>query len=293
MGPLQDRIAELSPPIEPLPTGETPRLDPIHGLRAVVFDIYGTLLVSGSGDISLASEGSRGGAATEALAAVGVAGCDGERVVELLHAAILEAHREAEMESPEVEIREIWGSVLEEIDVRLEPERIERLAVEYECRVNPIGPMPELGETLEALRGRDLRLGVVSNAQFFTPLAFEPLTGRPLTGGTGFNGEGGCWGFEADLLVWSYEHLVAKPSTALYEMLRDRLEAVGVGPAETLYVGNDLRNDVWPAQLVGFKTALFAGDGRSLRWRRDDERLAAIAPDVVVTRLGQLLEIIG
>ena len=43
-------------PLAPEPTGEDPVLPTLHGVRAVVFDVYGTMLVSGSGDISLASE---------------------------------------------------------------------------------------------------------------------------------------------------------------------------------------------------------------------------------------------
>jgi len=52
-------------------------------------------------------------------------------------------------------------------------EKILRLAVEYECRVNPVWPMPAALETIETLRARGFRLGIVSNAQFYTPLIIE------------------------------------------------------------------------------------------------------------------------
>ena len=42
----------------------------------------------------------------------------------------------------------------------------------------------------------------------------------------------------------------------------------GVAPGEVLYVGNDMLNDVYAAGQVGFRTALFAGDQRSLRMRQ-------------------------
>ncbi|MEQ8837627.1 MAG: HAD family hydrolase, partial [Lacipirellulaceae bacterium] len=62
-----------------------------------------------------------------------------------------------------------------------------------------------------------------------------------------------------------------------------------ITPAETLYVGNDMRNDIWPAAKVGFKTALFAGDERSLRLREDEpNRDQRPEPDAVVTELDQL-----
>jgi putative hydrolase of the HAD superfamily len=55
-----------------------------------------------------------------------------------------------------------------------------------------------------------------------------------------------------------------------------------------LYIGNDIRNDIWPADRLGCRTALFAGDARSLRLREDDERLSDVKPDRVVTALGQI-----
>ena len=43
-----------------------------------------------------------------------------------------------------------------------------------------------------------------------------------------------------------------------------------------------------PADAVGFQTALFAGDRRSLRLRTEDRRCLDLRPDLVLTDLGQL-----
>ena len=51
-------------------------------------------------------------------------------------------------------------------------------------------------------------------------------------------------------------------------------------------------NDIAAAETVGFQTALFAGDQRSLRWRRDDMRVQGITPKTVVTQLSQLIDIL-
>lgn len=274
-------IFNLSKPLDPEPTDEAPVLAKLPGLRAVVFDVYGTLLVSGSGDISLASEGSRGAAALESLAAVGCRVLNGDLFVESLHEAVHAAHAASDSDHPEVEIRDLWREVINDHDLTMDDATLERFAVEYECRVNPIWPMPGLAETLDGLKQAGKKLGIVSNAQFFTPLAFEPLTGKPLD----------RWGFDEPAInVWSFEHREAKPGTFLYERCAEGLAAGGIRPEEALFVGNDLRNDVWPAQRVGFKTALFAGDARSLRWRRDDDQLIDVQPDLVVTDLRQLLD---
>jgi putative hydrolase of the HAD superfamily len=56
-----------------------------------------------------------------------------------------------------------------------------------------------------------------------------------------------------------------------------------------LHVGNDVLNDVLPAAAIGFRTALFAGDRRSLRRRDGDPRVASITPDIVLIHLRDLL----
>lgn len=283
MTSLEQRIAELSLPLEPQPTSTEPQLPRLEGIRAVVFDIYGTVLISGCGEISMASEGARGEAAEAAFATLGLeTTIAGDEIVEYLHEAIRQSHMDSLAKNPEVEIRDIWRTVLKQLGLTLDTGAIERLAVEYECRVNPIWPMPGLAETFVALREAGVALGIVSNAQFFTPMAFVPITGKSLAD----------WGFDPGLSVWSYEHREAKPGVFLYERCVEGLKARGIAPNETLFVGNDLRNDIWPAQQVGMRGALFAGDARSLRLREDDTEVAQIRPDAIVTDLRQLLKIV-
>ncbi|MEM1305249.1 MAG: HAD family hydrolase [Planctomycetota bacterium] len=293
-------IRRLSRPLDPQPTGVEPRLPKLDGIKVVVFDVYGTLIISGSGDISLTSGASHGDAAIDAWKSItsgepgasatgGVQGCppvadahgspsSGDALVAALRQAIQEEHAASPHEFPEVEIRDIWRS----LDGSLSDTQIARLAVEYECRVNPVWPMPGCGETLAALRDVGLPLGIVSNAQFFTPIAMEELLGDSLAG----------LGFEQSLCVWSYAHRQAKPGTFLYEQSAAALAERSIAPQQVLYVGNDMRNDVWPASRVGFRTALFAGDARSLRLREDDQQVAGVEPDAVLTDLRQILTVL-
>ncbi len=267
-------------PMQPLPTGVEPVLDKLPGLRAVLFDVYGTLVTSACGEVGTASEEGRADAAEDALAAVGLrASGRGGEVVAALHEAIRRSHassRSQGVEHPEVDIVEIWRRLVAELreDTAAEID-FEQLAVEYEARTNPTWPMPDLRECLERLRRRGLRLGLVSNAQFFTPELFPALVGAGLAG----------LGFDAALSVYSYRHGEAKPGPRLYEIAAEALAGYGVATAETLYVGNDMLNDVYAAHGLGFKTALFAGDQRSYRPRTGDPRLAGVEPDLVVVDL--------
>jgi len=60
-----------------------------------------------------------------------------------------------------------------------------------------------------------------------------------------------------------------------------------------LYVGNDVRNDVAPARSCGCRTALFAGDRRSLRERSDEPDCAGVRADVTLTALEQLPRVLA
>jgi len=289
MNTLIDSIKNLSTPLKPVPTGATLKLNPLDGIETVLFDIYGTLLISGSGDIGTAATVDSAEALTQSLIVSGYEGDPeraGELSSELLHTEIEHWHetaRESGTEFPEVEVSRVWKKVIERFQALEilkpddDPQRIERLAVEYECRVNPVWPMPDARRTLDNLRARGFRLGIVSNAQFYTPLTIEALFGTPLE----------ALGFEKDLCVFSYKQLKAKPSVELFQTLETQIDL-----SKTLYVGNDMLNDIWTASQVGCKTALFVGDWRSLRERKEDKRCKKLAPDAIVDHLHQITEII-
>jgi putative hydrolase of the HAD superfamily len=139
--------------------------------------------------------------------------------------------------------------------------------------------MPEIIGVLEYLRSRGFMLGIVSNAQFYTPLLFPALTGGDLS----------SLGFSEDLLVWSYLLKTAKPSSLLFlEITRELRNEYAIAPREAVYIGNDMLNDVFAAGNVGLRTVLFAGDARSLRMRPDDPRCKGVHPDSTIKGLEQL-----
>jgi putative hydrolase of the HAD superfamily len=293
MSQLLERVRTLSHPLAPLPTGVEPKLKALPGIRAVLFDIYGTLLVSGSGDVGTAAATDSAEAMDQALVNAGFKlsseSAAGTRGVEILEQAVRSSHevsRQNGVEWPEVEILQIWEELIETLvaETRVTGyegmSMLKRLAVEYECRVNPVWPMPGLRETLSGLRERDCQLGIVSNAQFYTPIMLAGLLGTELP----------AMGFEDPLCVWSYRERQGKPSPHLFEKATDALQRHHrIRPEQTLYVGNDMRNDIAAACRSGCRTALFAGDRRSLRRREEDPFCAGVVPDLVLTELPQLL----
>ena len=293
---LISRISGLSALLELQPTGAMDKLQRLKNIKAVVFDVYGTMILSGSGDIGITAEGDRKAEAVrEAAKAVNLHNVAGmaEDAVKLLQKYTLEVHEEATgkgIEKAEVVVPELWQDVFEGLEepgciVSLpDKNKLLKFCVEYECRVNPTWPVPGLQETLKQIQEKQLKLGIVSNAQFFTPLLFEAYLGSSLDE----------LGFEEEMMIWSYMLRVAKPSTAIYTPLVFNLKQhYGIEPGEVLYVGNDMLNDIYPAHALGMRTALFAGDQRSLRWRKDDKRVSGLRPDAVITELPQILELIG
>lgn len=286
---LIDRITELSRPLEPLPTGIKIDLHPIDGIDTVLFDIYGTLLISGSGDVGTAAATDSSEALTQALRDAGYEG-DLERAgylgPDMMKQEIRKWHETARgqgVEFPEVEISRVWKNLIEKFQglelVQPDPDeaKILRLAVEYECRVNPVWPMPGALETIRMLKARGFRLGIVSNAQFYTPLILHALFGSSPEG----------LGFEPDLCVWSCEALRAKPDVQLFQGLDKSVDL-----SRVLYVGNDMLNDVWTATQAGCRTVLFAGDKRSLRLRENDPRCKSLIPTAIVDDLRQIAEMV-
>ena len=286
---IRDRAAK-GPVI--CPENAIARINKISDVRAVVFDIYGTLISSDVGDISLSSKSNSNDALRYTLFNQGieVLSSDSTRFNDLLFESIKYFQIKRRKEGvyyPEVEIREVWKYFLEKlltkklIDPLPSGLDIEGLIIDFECRVNPTKPMPGLVDTLNELHQRGLKISIISNAQFYTPLLFDALIGKSLSE----------LNICMDCAIWSYILREGKPSQRLYELSANHLFKIyQIDPKQVLYVGNDIRNDIWPAQSVGFNTALFAGDKLSLRRRKKDPQCKHIEADLEITQLHQLLD---
>jgi len=278
-------VRGLSKPLQPIPTGYPVRMKQDR-CRAVIFDVYGTMLISAAGDVGTDSALGNNKALRLALADGGwdpdLLPGDGN-IVEILREQINMTHRlkrNQGVEFPEVDIQRIWRQVLALLQLEAgDGRRIRKLALSYECRVNPSWTMPNLVETVHELMTRGTVLGIISNAQFYSPIICEALMGSSLD----------RFGFDDDLCIWSYREGEGKPSAHIFAQLSRRLRDRSIQPQETLMVGNDMFKDIFPAVQLGFQTALFAGDRRSLRLRQDHEQAGSLTPDMVINDLLQLV----
>jgi putative hydrolase of the HAD superfamily len=97
--------------------------------------------------------------------------------------------------------------------------------------------------------------------------------------------------FDRSLRALSCEVGGRKPSERLFKHALKQLP--GVAPQQVLHVGARLMIDLLPAKKLGMRTALFAGDKASLDAKPEQLKDRATRPDVLMTDLGQIAEIVG
>lgn len=293
---LTERFVALSSELRPLSTDTKPKLHQLDEIQAVIFDFYGTLFISGVGDIGIDDGNSDEDLLTTAIENSDITIIDpdaGKLGYEYYNRVVdheIQKIKNSGVPYPEPDIRKVWRDVLNQmyseklISTQVNSDHAELMSVEFEARMNPIWPMSDLHETLNGIKQRGCRLGIISNSQFYTPIAFEALTGSSLSE----------MGFDSKLLHWSFEESRKKPEIKFYELFLDKAKnhLPDLEPENYLYVGNDMLKDVYPADKLGMKTALFAGDQRSLKWRKNDERCVDLQPDIIITELKQILDCI-
>jgi putative hydrolase of the HAD superfamily len=291
----KETVLNYLTPLSPVPTFLTPsgRID--HSIRCFMFDIYGTLFISGAGDISISQKKPVKMPGLERMLNHFGIEKKPEALRKDLFREIEKRHAESRskgVDYPEVEVDRVWMNVLmnilgksnhaEEQQSKTRQSKIRQFAELFELIVNPVYPMPNLGELLTACKDSGILMGIISNAQFYTPYLFNRF----------FDSDPEGLGFHPDLTIYSYRFGCAKPSLCLFQTAAARLKNMGVAKESVLYVGNDMQNDIMPAKKTGFKTALFAGDKRSLRLRKDEPLCKNIKADLVITDLAQLIDYI-
>ncbi|MBN1987271.1 MAG: HAD family hydrolase [Prolixibacteraceae bacterium] len=287
--------------LQPQTTGFCPNLRPNSNenitIKAIIFDIYGTLLISSSGDIEEAS------ATVENMdKALQAGGYHIEKNAKEISAFLLKQlpekiksnQQEIKQKGhpfPDVDIFKVWREMLQEAQNAglISPTGNESLTDTifiFELLSNKVFPMPGMKEVLTKLSKKGIPLGIVSNAQFYTPILMNYF----LSGS--FSTKQEVELFNPDLSFFSYKELRGKPDVSLFQKFIPTLKnKYNINPAETIFVGNDMLNDVYTAKKAGLKTVLFAGDERSLRLRENDARVKGIFPDFIITDLTQLLDI--
>ncbi len=293
---IQPYLKELKP-LNPLATGIEAQLGE-GDFKAIIFDIYGTLLISASGDVDKA-EYSTAMIRNALIAASFKILNDSDEAFDTIYQIFnkcVEEHQNKGKEegkpSPEIDILKVSEDTLRTAESMglisfTKYSDVILFNFVFELQSNKVWPMPGMQDVIKLLGDSKLSLGIVSNAQFYTPVIMNYILYDSIKDSEEIKP------FDNELIVYSFKELRGKPDVELFEPLLKGLKQKGIKPEEALFVGNDMLKDVYTASKAGLKTVLFAGDERSYRPRRDDERCKDIKADYVITELVQLLEIIN
>jgi len=288
--------------MRPVPTLLKPFVRKDPAIKAFIFDVYGTLLISASGDIdeSIFSTDN----IYRALNSAGIQVDSSVKDQAMLLAEVLEEFRQTvrdyhdkerteELPFPEVDVLQIWEKIIltreKQNQLVLDgPLCIKCFTFVFEVLSNRIYPMPGMKELLNQLSAQSYPLGIVSNAQFYTPVIMNFFLHDTISEDEAVSP------FDPDLTIFSYKYMRSKPDMFLFELLKEQCKRkYDLFADEILFIGNDMYRDIYPAFLAGFKTALFAGDTKSLRLRQEKPELKKIVPDYIITDLMQLITILN
>jgi FMN phosphatase YigB (HAD superfamily) len=212
-------------------------------IRAVIFDVYQTLLAVGPApvdrearwmELTRATFGARSAGSLADFTAAA------DAVIAREHAAA----RAAGIPFPEIFWPDVVGAVIPAFR-ELPAAAQEGFLLQQKALLHTVSLMPGAEDVLRLLQGRGVPVGIASNAQPYTLHEFArelAPTGIELAH------------FASDLCFWSFAHGFSKPDPHVFRLLTARLRARGIAPGESLMVGDRLDNDIAPARAQGWRT---------------------------------------
>ena len=279
--------------------------DRLYDVRAVICDVYGTLIDywreefdDPKGKVTTLQESFRVVAGkfgmTDALLAASPDDPPEKTLSDFYHGLIALKHEQAArkgVEHPEIIIEEIWEFIIKLLerhgytcgDRARTREVARRIAWFYNGHSLGRVLYPGVVEAISMLKKGGIIFGIVSNAQFYTPVDLTLLIREQSNGRFDDFFEL----FDVDLTFFSYEYQVAKPDQLLFRKLYDALYEYQILPSQTVFVGNDLAIDIAPAQQAGMKTALFTGDECSTFLHDLD---GTVVPDITFSAWAELTD---
>jgi HAD superfamily hydrolase (TIGR01509 family) len=237
-------------------------------LRAVVFDYGHTLINFAPAEDALLTvyEEIRqlltAEAALDLPEAPQLVGALSRRVNEM----VVDSYRQGDLE--ELDILNLFATALAALDITIPRDLIARIVeLEHRALMATLRPDEPNLDVLRELRALGLRIGLVSNAHFLPTLMHEDIDRLGITP-------------YIDVAVFSSELGVRKPHPAIF---RHVLDALDIPPAQAIFVGDRLRDDIGGAKKLGMHAVL-------TRQFRHEEIIPELPrPDRVIDRLPDLL----
>ena len=198
---------------------------------------------------------------------------------------------------PEIAAEMVWEAIIKKLlqkDYKFDAgffgalnEYSRKVAYFFHASLQGTGCYPGAAEALQQVAGAGLTQGLLADGQCFTTIQMQ----RGLTkqdGGAKLDtllSDGAC--------ALSYEIRGRKPSDRLFRKALDALHTQGIESSQILHVGSRVQQDVIPARKLGMRTALFAGDKASVQATPEQIKDTASRPELMLTELNQIAEVVG
>jgi FMN phosphatase YigB (HAD superfamily) len=140
---------------------------------------------------------------------------------------------------------------------------------------------------LEHVQQSGLKQGLIADAQCFSFVQLQRGLAQQLCGTPA------DVLFERPLRALSCEVGGRKPSERLFKHCLSQLASQGIAPAQVLHVGARIPLDLAPAKKLGMRTALYVGDKEAVQATPEQLKDPATRPDVMLTKLAQIADIVG
>lgn len=305
---LQGRSDLRWPAAPPLDVPKVrPHLPTITGVRAVLWNVYGTLLAIAGGEQKFESD-------NELLMNVALdktiqefkmwasmsrkPGQPAEYMREIYRKAYDEQRLTSSAEKvPEILAERIWESITKKLfqkEYKFDAgyygslnDYSKKIAYFFHASLQGTECYEGAAGTIGELHQRGITQGLLADGQCFT----AAQVGRALGAQDA--------GIDIDFVLpvrqrfFSFETKGRKPSDTLFERAVETMGSLGYEPSELLHVGSSLPRDIAPAKKWGMRTALFAGDRQSLVATGEQLKDPQYRPDALLTELGQVTQLIS
>lgn len=198
---------------------------------------------------------------------------------------------------PEIQADKVWDGILKKLlqkDYKFDAgffgslnEYCKKIAYFFHASLQGTACFQGAAEALEHVASCGIRQGLIADAQCFTLIQLE----RGLKQQNCAMPLGSL--IPDDLRALSFEQKARKPSERLFRHLVANCGKYGIEAREILHVGSRIVQDIAPAKKLGMRTALFAGDKESVQATGDQLKDAATRPDVLLTELTQIRDIVA
>jgi len=197
---------------------------------------------------------------------------------------------------PEIPIERVWEALIKRLlkkDYVFDAayygalnEFSQKVAYFFQASLQGCACHAGVADTLAELSRRGVAQPLLSDGQCFTVAHLDHLLNRQ---GPGMDAGSVL---DRDASALSYQVGMRKPSDRLFRTTLARLADRGIKPDQVLHVGSRIAQDIAPARRLGMRTALFAGDRASLHANPKHMEQSANRPDVLLTSLPQIIDVV-